>query len=94
MRGKLILLIPLVLAVGASVAVAVDYIVIDDFDSYTDDDALRSVWKDSLTGHTGEGVVYVCTDSNFAVDGNSMRFEYYNTSNPFHSETRRSYATG
>ncbi len=71
-----------------------DYILIDDFDSYANHGAQRLVWRDSLQGLAGNGEVYRNTDANYSVDGNSMRFDYWNASNPFYSETMRSYTTG
>jgi len=93
MCGKALFIIVLVLELAASVAVAVDYIVVDNFDSYTDTTALKSVWNDSTNGAGGTGMVYINKDANFAVDGNSMQFEYWNDGVPYYSETKRTYST-
>jgi len=71
---------------------AANWILVDDFDFYTNSTALRVNWKDSLSGLTGGGAVYVNNDASFAVDGNSMKFEYWNESSPYYSQTRRSYS--
>ena len=71
-----------------------DYILVDDFDFYANPTELRAVWKDSLSGHTGNGEAWVNKDANYVVDGNSMRLDYWNTSGPYYSEAMRSYSTG
>ncbi|MHC4157834.1 MAG: LamG-like jellyroll fold domain-containing protein [Planctomycetota bacterium] len=71
-----------------------DYLLVDDFDFYAHPTELRAVWKDSLVGLAGNGVVLVNKDANFVVDGNSMLFEYWNTGSSYYSGTTRSYATG
>jgi hypothetical protein len=73
----------------------IDFILIDDFDFYGNPTELRAVWKDSLVGLAGEGVVLVNNEPNYAVDGNSMLFEYWNNSGGTSriSETTRSYSS-
>ncbi|UCE99861.1 MAG: hypothetical protein JSV82_02010, partial [Planctomycetota bacterium] len=66
-----------------------NYILIDDFDFYANPTELRVVWKDYYSGvGGGDGVVWVNKDPNYAVDGNSMLFEYWNDKSPAYSETR------
>ncbi|UCF00398.1 MAG: hypothetical protein JSV82_04860, partial [Planctomycetota bacterium] len=55
-----------------------DYILVDDFDFYANPTELRAVWKDYYSAIGGDGVVWVNKDANYAVDGNSMLFEYWN----------------
>jgi len=74
-----------------------NWMLVDDFDFYPNPTDLRKVWNDSLGGignptPGGYGEVYVNKDANFAVDGNSMKFEYWNESSPYYSQTRRSYS--
>ncbi|UCE99883.1 MAG: hypothetical protein JSV82_02125, partial [Planctomycetota bacterium] len=71
-----------------------NYILIDDFDFYANPTELRGVWKDYYSGADGEGVVWVNKDANYAVDGNSMLFEYWNDIGTYYSETWRNYSTG
>ncbi|UCF00241.1 MAG: LamG domain-containing protein [Planctomycetota bacterium] len=71
-----------------------NYILIDDFDFYANHTELRTVWKDYYSAIGGDGVVWLNKDANYAVDGNSMLFEYWNNSSPYYSETRRDYSTG
>ena len=70
-----------------------DYLLVDDFDLYANPTELRIVWKDSLSGHTGNAEIWVNKDANFAVDGNSVRLDYWNNSQPLYSEAKRSYAS-
>jgi len=69
-----------------------NWILIEDFDFYSNTTAMRVNWKDSSNGAGGGGSVWVNLDANFAVDGNSMRFEYYNDAGSYYSETKRSYS--
>ncbi len=55
-----------------------DYIVVDDFDSYANNAELWAVWDDYwVNGSDAE--IFLETDSNFTRDGNSMRYEYTNS---------------
>lgn len=49
-------------------------ILVDDFDGYADDVALRAVWSD---GTYGDNMSTVSVDSTTAIDGNSMMLQYY-----------------
>jgi len=71
-----------------------NFILVDDFDFYADHAAQRAVWHDWLSGHTGNGEVWVNKDANFVVDGNSMRFDYWNNTGPYYSEAKRTYSSG
>jgi hypothetical protein len=81
MRGKVLSLIILILLLGPSVSAQFDYLVVDDFDSYADNNNLRAVWKDlwsgSLFGLNG-GEVFVETSPDLVIDGNSMRYYFRN----------------
>jgi len=72
-----------------------DYILVESFDFYENPTDLRVVWKDALSGHTGEGEVWVNKDETYAVDdGYSMQFHYFNDNKEVKfSETQRSYST-
>jgi hypothetical protein len=65
-----------------------NYFVVENFNSYADDDALRAVWKDGMHG----GVLAEISlqignaDANLVHDGNSMMYYYNNYSSPFYSE--------
>ena len=54
----------------------VNYIVVDDFDSYADDDALRAVW--TAAAYTGAAISLQTgnADANLVHDGNSMNYHY------------------
>lgn len=54
------------------------YIVVDDFDSYAGDGELRAVWYDGLINGT-DSEIFLETDANFTRDGNSMRYEFTNS---------------
>jgi glucuronoarabinoxylan endo-1,4-beta-xylanase len=58
------------------------YFVMEDFDSYEDDTALRDVWQDSGTG------AEVSVETAVVRAGNSMRYEYKNNLPPYYSEVR------
>jgi len=53
-------------------------IVVDDFDSYASTEELRLVWDDGLVNGT-DSEIFLETDANFTRDGNSMRYEYTNS---------------
>jgi glucuronoarabinoxylan endo-1,4-beta-xylanase len=56
---------------------------VEDFDSYADNDALREVWKDYTANGTG---AEVSVETAIASDGNSMRYSYKNNLPPYYSE--------
>jgi len=53
-----------------------DYLVVDDFDSYTDHWAIKTVWKDYYTGTGAE--VFVETNPALVRDGKSMMYLFRN----------------
>jgi len=55
----------------------IDRLIVDDFDSYADTDALLTVWNDYWTNGTS-AEVYLETDPNFTRNGNSMEYFYNN----------------
>jgi glucuronoarabinoxylan endo-1,4-beta-xylanase len=56
------------------------YFVMENFDSYDNDSALRSVWKNSSTS------AEVSVERTIVRDGNSMRYRYRNNLPPYYSE--------
>jgi hypothetical protein len=81
MRGKVISSIILVLLLGPSVSAQVDYLVVDDFDSYADNNNLRAVWKDWWFNPASQNgaEVFVETDPNFTRDSDqSMKYTFKN----------------
>jgi hypothetical protein len=58
-----------------------NYLVVEDFNSYAGDNALRAVWKEGSPIAT----VYLNTDSNYVRDGNSMQY-HYDLYDKFYSE--------
>jgi hypothetical protein len=62
-----------------------DYLTVDDFESYTNDDALRSVWVDNI-GEPGVEYVFLSTGENKA-----MRFEFQNQYEPYFTEVTRTF---
>jgi glucuronoarabinoxylan endo-1,4-beta-xylanase len=56
------------------------YFVVEDFDSYEDDSALRNVWDDGSTS------AEVSVETAIVRDGNSMRYRYKNNLPPYYSE--------
>jgi hypothetical protein len=62
-----------------------DYLVVEDFNSYADSTALRTVWKDyRVNGSRAE--ISLETDPNYKTDGNSMKYIYRNADSPFYAE--------
>ncbi len=57
-----------------------NYIVVEDFDSYADTDALRAVWKDYYfdPGSKNGAEVFIETDPDFVREGKSMGYRYKN----------------
>jgi len=57
-----------------------DYFVVEDFDSYGPDPALRTVWKDWYADPPSKNGanVFVETAADFVSDGQSMKYEYKN----------------
>ncbi len=64
-----------------------DYVTVDDFESYTTDNELRSAWVDNIDV---PGVEYVLLASG---DNNSMQFEVQNQFDPFFTEITRTFAS-
>ncbi|UCC23599.1 MAG: LamG domain-containing protein, partial [Planctomycetota bacterium] len=54
-----------------------NYRVVDDFDSYSNDNALYNVWKDYWTNGTG-AEIYLQRDQDFEPDGHEMEYNYNN----------------
>jgi hypothetical protein len=61
-----------------------EYIVVDDFDSYADDDALRDVWIGG--GRAQISLQPGANDANLVRDGNSMMYYYDNYFGPYYAE--------
>jgi glucuronoarabinoxylan endo-1,4-beta-xylanase len=59
------------------------YFVVEDFNSYENNSALRSVWKDGSTNGTS---AEVSVETAIVRDGNSMRYWYKNNLPPYYSE--------
>lgn len=65
----------------------VDYLIVDDFESYADDAGLRAAWVDNISD---PGVEYVF----LAADGNkTMRLEFQNQYEPYFTEATRTFAS-
>jgi hypothetical protein len=62
-----------------------DYVIVDDFGSYTTDVEIRSAWVDNIDE---PGVEYVLLASG---GNNAMRFEFQNQYDPFFTEVRRTF---
>jgi hypothetical protein len=62
-----------------------EYTIVDEFDSYVDDDELLAVWDDYWTNFTG-AEVFVDQDANFTEDANAMQYKYDSASSPYYSE--------
>ena len=65
----------------------VDYLVVDDFESYTSDEELRSAWVDNIEE---AGVEYVLLA---AGENKSMRFEFQNQFDPYFTEAARTFGS-
>lgn len=63
-----------------------EYVLVDDFDSYSDTNDLLAVWSDEAANNTGSTIALdpICI---------SMMFVYDNNESPFYSETTFSYTT-
>jgi hypothetical protein len=64
---------------------AADYLIVDDFESYTSDAEIRSAWVDNIDE---PGVEYVLLASG---ENNSMRFEFQNQYDPYFTEITRTF---
>jgi hypothetical protein len=62
-----------------------DYLLVDDFESYTSDADLRSVWVDNIEE---PGVEYVLLSTG---ENQAMRFEFQNQYEPYFTETTRTF---
>jgi hypothetical protein len=56
---------------------AADHVVVEDFDSYANNDELWAVWPDYFYADT-KAEIYLNTDPNFLIDGKSVKFIYDN----------------
>jgi hypothetical protein len=71
-----------------------DYVVLEDFESYTDDSDLVATWIDGTDGNNpSSSTVFLGTDFFERHDGNTMVFDFDNSSSPYYSEIWRSYTT-
>jgi glucuronoarabinoxylan endo-1,4-beta-xylanase len=57
--------------------------IIENFDSYATDDALREKWKDNLTNGTR---AFISLEDALVLGGNSMMYEYRNSTSPHYSQ--------
>ncbi len=64
-----------------------DYLLVDDFQSYTNDADIRSAWVDNIDE---PGVEYVLLASG---ENNSMRFEFQNQYEPYFTEVTRTFVS-
>jgi hypothetical protein len=64
---------------------AADYLIVDDFESYTNDEDIRIAWVDNIDE---AGVEYVLLASG---ENNSMRFEFQNQYDPNFTEATRTF---
>ena len=62
-----------------------DYVVVDDFESYTTDEEIRSAWVDNINE---PGVEYVLLAS---AANSSMLFEFQNQYDPYYTEVTRTF---
>jgi hypothetical protein len=62
-----------------------DYLIVDDFESYTTDADLRSAWVDNIEE---AGVEYVLLSTG---ENQAMRFEFQNQYEPYYTETTRTF---
>ena len=76
-----------------------EYLVVEDFESYTDDEGSRiyETWIDGWTNNTGSVVGYLQAPfaERWIVNGGrqSMPFEYNNVGSPYYSEAERTWDT-
>ena len=64
-----------------------DYLIVDDFESYTNDQEIRIAWVDNIDE---AGVEYVLLASG---ENNSMRFEFQNQYPPYFTEITRTFVS-
>ncbi len=62
-----------------------DYLIVDDFESYTTDEELRSAWIDNIN-EPGVEYVLLATGGN-----NAMKFEFQNQYEPYFTEVARTF---
>jgi len=62
-----------------------DYLIVDDFESYTSDEGLRSAWVDNIE-EAGIEYVLLATGEN-----NTMRFEFQNQFDPYFTQATRTF---
>jgi hypothetical protein len=65
----------------------VDCLAVEDFESYTSDAGIRTIWVDNITD---PGVEYVFLGTG---ENQSLRFEYQNQYPPYYTEATRTFAT-
>jgi hypothetical protein len=63
-----------------------DYVIVDDFESYTNDVELRNAWVDNIDE---PGVEYVLLSTG---ENKAMRFEFQNQFDPYYTETTKTFA--
>jgi hypothetical protein len=61
-----------------------NFLIVDDFDSYANSTALYEVWTDYWTNGTRAELF---PETDIVRDGNSLSYEYGNSSSPYYSET-------
>ncbi len=66
---------------------AADYLIVEDFESYTNDEGLRSAWVDNI-GEAGVEYVFLAADGN-----KTMRLEFQNQYEPYFTEATRTFAS-
>ncbi len=66
---------------------AADYLIVDNFESYTSDEGLRSAWVDNIA-EAGVEYVFLATGANKA-----MRFEFQNQYEPYFTEVARTFVS-
>jgi hypothetical protein len=64
-----------------------NYLIVDDFESYTDDAGLRTAWVDNI-GEAGVEYVFLATGEN-----NTMRLEFQNQYEPYFTEATRTFVS-
>jgi hypothetical protein len=68
----------------------VELLTVEDFDSYSEAE-LWNVWHDYWTNGT-RAEIFLETDANYSLDGNSIEFRYDNSASPYYSETEANVA--